>query len=396
MVRVDITTNRVAGFLNSLVNELQAQNQSRAKTKQQQHAGAKPKPPKSPRRPSTADAPSKPSPRSPLAAAHSPIRDAEDFRRVWGTPLTHSQMASYLQPARPRLSPREMHQALEHCRKADMNNWLMQKTGRFIPRNSMTEERRAALKEAFSLMDADNSGEIDFSELAMAMRALGFGREEIREAIAQGDGDGDGTLNFDEFVSLISKAEAKSGSSGGGGGAPSSADGNDAGTSFPFSLVADSYRITRLVDSFNPAVRDAALPLASNKPDEEKAQPGSPRPGPRSNPQWRRLVVAAAGLRGAARRRRRRARRDRAASVAHAAKAGSSPRGSPSPRGELRSRPSNAVRALGAWSASRLLCDGDGAGGEADERAGCEGAAVVLAVFHWAANRRRQTVPRAY
>ena len=285
MVRVDITTNRVAGFLNSLVNELQAQNQSRAKTKQQQHAGAKPKPPKSPRRPSTADAPSKPSPRSPLAAAHSPIRDAEDFRRVWGTPLTHSQMASYLQPARPRLSPREMHQALEHCRKADMNNWLMQKTGRFIPRNSMTEERRAALKEAFSLMDADNSGEIDFSELAMAMRALGFGREEIREAIAQGDGDGDGTLNFDEFVSLISKAEAKSGSSGGGGGAPSSADGNDAGTSFPFSLVADSYRITRLVDSFNPAVRDAALPLASNKPDEEKAQPGSPRPGsPRSSP----------------------------------------------------------------------------------------------------------------
>ena len=211
MVRVDITTNRVAGFLNSLVNELQAQNQSRAKTKQQQHAGAKPKPPKSPRRPSTADAPSKPSPRSPLAAAHSPIRDAEDFRRVWGTPLTHSQMASYLQPARPRLSPREMHQALEHCRKADMNNWLMQKTGRFIPRNSMTEERRAALAEAFSLMDADNSGEIDFSELAMAMRALGFGREEIREAIAQGDGDGDGTLNFDEFVSLISKAEAKSG-----------------------------------------------------------------------------------------------------------------------------------------------------------------------------------------
>lgn len=182
-------------------------------------------------------------PSSPRARAHTPGRSV----RERGKPMTHSQMQHYLQPEKQRLTQRQVRSLERVLQDADMHRWLTAKTGHFIPRTVMTEERKEALRECFQLMDSDGSGEIDFSELAVAMRALGFGNEEIREAIKMGDTDGDGQLNFDEFVNLISQHTT----------------GKASEDSFPFALIADSYRISRLVDSYNPQVRDAALGLAS-------------------------------------------------------------------------------------------------------------------------------------
>jgi len=89
-------------------------------------------------------------------------------------------------------------------------------------------------------MDRDHSGQIDNHELTIAMKALGFGPDDIRDAILEGDFDGDGQLDFDEFTTLIMQAEAKPGAN------------NHSADSFPFALVADSYRISRIVDSYNP------------------------------------------------------------------------------------------------------------------------------------------------
>ena len=183
-----------------------------------------------------------------------------------GTPLTHAQIASYLQPS-PRLSRRQMHAAQKQWREAQMYNWLTQKAGHYVPRSSLNEEKKAALRECFNLMDADGSGEIDQSELSIAMKALGFGKAEIREAIQMGDHDGDGSLDFDEFASLIMQASSKGKSEG------TSQDAE--GSNFPFALVADSYRITRLVDSYRPAT-DAALGI------EDSSAPSSPSNRPAS------------------------------------------------------------------------------------------------------------------
>ena len=50
------------------------------------------------------------------------------------------------------------------------------------------------------------SGTIDAKELKVAMRALGFEpkKEEIKKMVNDLDRDGDGTVDFDEFVQMMS------------------------------------------------------------------------------------------------------------------------------------------------------------------------------------------------
>merc|ERR1739843_45578 len=59
--------------------------------------------------------------------------------------------------------------------------------------------------EAFDLFDTDGSGSIDSKELKVAMRALGFEpkKEEIQKMIADVDDDGSGTIEFDEFLKMM-------------------------------------------------------------------------------------------------------------------------------------------------------------------------------------------------
>merc|ERR1711865_432996 len=59
--------------------------------------------------------------------------------------------------------------------------------------------------EAFNLFDADNSGAIDVRELKAAMRALGFEvkKEELKKMISDIDSDGNGTVEFQEFLEMM-------------------------------------------------------------------------------------------------------------------------------------------------------------------------------------------------
>merc|ERR1712124_193325 len=62
-------------------------------------------------------------------------------------------------------------------------------------------------KEAFDLFDTDGSGSIDAKELKVAMRALGFEpkKEEIQKMIQDVDDDGSGTIEFPEFMTMMSQ-----------------------------------------------------------------------------------------------------------------------------------------------------------------------------------------------
>ena len=90
----------------------------------------------------------------------------------------------------------------------------------------LTEEQKQEIREAFDLFDTDGSGQlvparwtggraclrrrartgtIDAKELKVAMRALGFEpkKEEIKKMIADIDKDGSGTIDFDEFLQMM-------------------------------------------------------------------------------------------------------------------------------------------------------------------------------------------------
>jgi hypothetical protein len=104
----------------------------------------------------------------------------------------------------------------------------------------LSAERVASLKDSFSAMDRDGTGSVDVHELAMAMKLLGFAWKDINEAIKAGDLNKDGQLDFNEYQALIVRANSSQGS-----------DLQDA-SNVPFALVANTYRISRLVDSYAP------------------------------------------------------------------------------------------------------------------------------------------------
>merc|ERR1711959_54999 len=69
----------------------------------------------------------------------------------------------------------------------------------------LSEEQIDEIREAFSLFDADASGMIDVRELKAAMRALGFEvkNDELKKMITDVDNDGNGTIEFAEFLAMM-------------------------------------------------------------------------------------------------------------------------------------------------------------------------------------------------
>merc|ERR1711934_173447 len=69
----------------------------------------------------------------------------------------------------------------------------------------LNEKEMAEVKEAFDLFDGDDSCAIDINELGVAIQALGFEPtvEEIDKMVKDIDADGNATIEFNEFVALM-------------------------------------------------------------------------------------------------------------------------------------------------------------------------------------------------
>ena len=69
----------------------------------------------------------------------------------------------------------------------------------------LSEEQIEEIREAFNLFDTDHSGNIDYRELKAAMRALGFEvkKEELKKMITDVDSDGSGSIEFPEFLEMM-------------------------------------------------------------------------------------------------------------------------------------------------------------------------------------------------
>merc|ERR1711968_22044 len=69
----------------------------------------------------------------------------------------------------------------------------------------LSDEQLDEIREAFSLFDSDASGMIDIRELKAAMRALGFEvkNEELKKMVTDVDNDGNGTIEFVEFLGMM-------------------------------------------------------------------------------------------------------------------------------------------------------------------------------------------------
>uniref|UniRef100_A0A672R391 Centrin-3 n=1 Tax=Sinocyclocheilus grahami TaxID=75366 RepID=A0A672R391_SINGR len=72
-------------------------------------------------------------------------------------------------------------------------------------RRELTEEQKDEIKEAFELFDTDKDKEIDYHELKVAMRALGFEvkKVDVLKILKDYDGEGTGKITFEDFKEVV-------------------------------------------------------------------------------------------------------------------------------------------------------------------------------------------------
>jgi len=68
-------------------------------------------------------------------------------------------------------------------------------------RRELTEEQKQEIKEAFELFDTDKDNAIDYHELKVAMRALGFDvkKADVLKILRDYDRDSTGKIQFEDF-----------------------------------------------------------------------------------------------------------------------------------------------------------------------------------------------------
>ncbi|CAH1267592.1 CALM1 [Branchiostoma lanceolatum] len=89
--------------------------------------------------------------------------------------------------------------------------------------DTLSEEQIAEFKEVFGLFDQDNSGSITTNELGEVMESLGhkpelaelqasrrFNSNGLNDMINEMDHDGSGTIDFPEFLLVMSKKQQES------------------------------------------------------------------------------------------------------------------------------------------------------------------------------------------
>lgn len=72
-------------------------------------------------------------------------------------------------------------------------------------RRALTEDQKAELHEAFELFDTEKTGQIDYHELKVAMRSLGFDvkKAEVLLLMDEYDVARKGTIGYDDFVEIV-------------------------------------------------------------------------------------------------------------------------------------------------------------------------------------------------
>lgn len=93
-----------------------------------------------------------------------------------------------------RATPRVQNSSKQY--KANENS-LLQK--------ELLEEQKQEIYEAFSLFDMNNDGFVDYHELKVAMRALGFdmSKSEVLDLIEKYDRDGRRLMHYDDFYLVM-------------------------------------------------------------------------------------------------------------------------------------------------------------------------------------------------
>lgn len=72
-------------------------------------------------------------------------------------------------------------------------------------RRELTDEQKDEIKEAFELFDTDKDKEIDYHELKVAMRALGFEvkKVDVLKILKDYDREGTGKITFEDFREVV-------------------------------------------------------------------------------------------------------------------------------------------------------------------------------------------------
>ncbi|KDN35893.1 putative CDC31-spindle pole body component, centrin [Tilletiaria anomala UBC 951] len=71
----------------------------------------------------------------------------------------------------------------------------------------LSDEQRQEIREAFELFDTDKDGAIDYHELKVAMRALGFDlkKAEVLKILRDSDKSGQGVMEWEDFNRIMSE-----------------------------------------------------------------------------------------------------------------------------------------------------------------------------------------------
>jgi centrin-3 len=74
-------------------------------------------------------------------------------------------------------------------------------------RPELSEEQKAEIKEAFDLFDHEKTGQVDYHELKVAMRALGFDvkKQEVIKLMRDYDREETGSVNYNGFYEILAE-----------------------------------------------------------------------------------------------------------------------------------------------------------------------------------------------
>ncbi|WFC97820.1 Calcium-binding component of the spindle pole body (SPB) half-bridge [Malassezia yamatoensis] len=78
------------------------------------------------------------------------------------------------------------------------------------PTAELSDDQRAEIQEAFELFDTDKDGAIDYHELKVAMRALGFDmkKPELLKLLRENDSTGSGLMEWSDFQRILTEKVA--------------------------------------------------------------------------------------------------------------------------------------------------------------------------------------------